>query len=294
VILRNLDKLAEAEPVARDGSDPEGVHDMRVATRRLRAALQVLEDTAVADPALTRRFRRRLRGLANSLGETRDADVFLGNLEQYAEGLPPEEAAGLGPLRQAIAARRARGRKAMLAELDAKATRRLLARIRAWAEKGAEPVGKDKRGRDDGQMPEPVWVRHFAHSAVWRRYEEVLAYETAMPSPPVPVLHQLRISGKRLRYTLEFFQEGMGPATKDLLKQLITVQDRLGELQDAEVAVLAIDELARKKKGTSALQAYRDFRRDQQEQLVGGFRPEWEALTGAGFRERLGRTLAEM
>src|SRR5690349_13813387 len=77
-----LVKLRKAEPVAREGIDPEGVHDMRVATRRLRAALQLLGET-VYDTQITGRYRKRLRRLANALGETRDTDVFLEHLKDY-------------------------------------------------------------------------------------------------------------------------------------------------------------------------------------------------------------------
>jgi CHAD domain-containing protein len=292
VILRNLEKLHAAEPVARAGEDPEGVHDLRVATRRLRAALQVLEDT-VADAAETRRFRRGLRGLANGLGEARDADVFLIHLDGYAAQVSPEEAAGLRPLRDDIEKRRSRGRKAVLAELDSKRTRRLLRRLRAWAEREPAPDKPRRRTEDLREPPRPVWVRHFAPSALWRRYEEVIAFETAMPAS-VPILHLLRISGKRFRYTLEFFQDALGPGARDLLKQLITVQDRLGELHDAEVAKLAIDELSRRKNGTAALQAYRDRRRDDQARLAADFGTDWAVLAGPSFRNRLSRLLAEM
>lgn len=289
VILRNLEKLHEAEPRARAGTDPEGVHDMRVATRRLRAALQVMEVTGT-DLEHTRKFRRQLRALSNSLAIVRDSDVFLENVEKYAQELLPEEAVGLDPLRAATDRQRAKGRKEMMRQLDNKQTKKLLETIRAWAE-SHEDTGA--RYDEDG-VPQPVWVRHFAHSTVWRRYEAVLAYETIWPAP-THVMHQLRISGKRLRYTLEFFEEAMGSGTRDVLKQLAAIQDRLGWIQDAEVAMAAIDQVARGKKATPALRKYRTYLEEREQALVEEFQAEyWPKLSGSAFREQIARLLAKV
>jgi CHAD domain-containing protein len=66
----------------------------------------------------------------------------------------------------------------------------------------------------------------------------VRAYEewVTIPDPPLTRLHALRIACKRLRYTLEFFEEVLGPDTKALIKEIVTLQDHLGDLQDAVVA----------------------------------------------------------
>lgn len=285
-ILLNLRRLHEATPIARDGVDPEGVHQMRVASRRLRAAFQVLEDTG-ADPVTTRRMRTRLRALANSLGETRDADVMLEALDAYLKDLSSEVAPGLEPIRQSILTRRTRARKKMLQQLDRGATHKLLSSIQKWAERGA---AKAKR---PGDVPQPVLVRHFAPSAIWRRYEEILAFETVMPAP-IPTLHQLRISGKRLRYTLEFFAGAMRGEARDIRSQLTNLQDLLGGIQDADFALALIDDLAKRKRGTAALQDYRNHRRDAQAELVLKVPAAWDALTGAGFRNRLAELLAAM
>jgi CHAD domain-containing protein len=66
----------------------------------------------------------------------------------------------------------------------------------------------------------------------------VRAYDewVAIPDPPLARLHALRIACKRLRYTLEFFEEVLGPGTKVLIKEIVSMQDHLGALQDAVVA----------------------------------------------------------
>lgn len=287
IVRKNLQRLHEAEPVAREGSDPEGVHDLRVATRRIRAALQVVEDS-LPSARSTRRLRRRLRSLANNVAAVRDADVMLEALDLYAQELSPEEAAGLGALRAAIEKHRRRGRRAMLQSLDSRRTARLLRRLERWAVR-AETAGVRPSGE-----PRPVLVRHLAGAATWRRYGEVLAFETAMPDPPTPTLHLLRIAGKRLRYTLEFFQDGLGPGAGSLLKRLVALQDRLGAVQDAAVAVGMVEDLAARRQGTAALQAFRDRRLQEQARLIAEFDGDWQPIAGEDFRRKLGELLAAL
>ena len=74
----------------------EGVHDMRVATRRLRAALEVFEPCF--PPKLHRRALRDIKVLADGLGERRDRDVAIAHLEQTAERMPEAARRGIDSL----------------------------------------------------------------------------------------------------------------------------------------------------------------------------------------------------
>ena len=84
----------------------------------------------------------------------------------------------------------------------------------------------------------PHRVRHVVPMEVYERMAGVLAYDEWVTGPDVSLkrLHRLRIAGKRLRYTLEFFEEVLAPQTGDLIKQMKRLQDHLGDLQDAVVA----------------------------------------------------------
>jgi CHAD domain-containing protein len=79
-------------------------------------------------------------------------------------------------------------------------------------------------------------VRDFAGGAIWRRYELWRAYEVALPHAAKETLHQARIAGKRLRYTLDFFAEALGPQVEQALGSLTALQDTLGALHDGVVA----------------------------------------------------------
>ena len=86
----HLARMLAREAGTRSGKDPEDLHDMRVATRRMRAAWRVFGDGYRANR--TRRLRGRLRTLAGRLGAVRDLDVLIGAAEGYRDGLPAEAA----------------------------------------------------------------------------------------------------------------------------------------------------------------------------------------------------------
>ncbi|HEX2916572.1 MAG TPA: CHAD domain-containing protein [Chloroflexia bacterium] len=286
-------KLRKAEPVAREGSDPEGVHDMRVATRRLRAGLQILEGT-VYRPKKAERFRRQLRALANALGDTRDTDVFIQHLEKYAENLSEAERAGLEPLFSQLHERRRHSGKAMLKTLDSPKTEKLFDKLKTFVTTEGAGVLEDRAGKNEVA---PSLVRHFAGSAIWQRYEEVLAYETEVKptssvSAPVATLHRLRVACKHLRYTLEFFEDALPPEASELHDQLVEVQDDLGELHDNQVALEMATPLIKADKDNQVLKAYRDSREEEMEKLYADFAQKWQVLAGTEFRRKLAAAIA--
>jgi CHAD domain-containing protein len=98
-----------------DTGDIERVHDMRVATRRLRAAMEVF---SVCFPR--KQFKRTLRdvkALADALGERRDPDVHIEELERIAAALTRADASGIRSLEDALRAEQAAGNEALAAKL---------------------------------------------------------------------------------------------------------------------------------------------------------------------------------
>jgi CHAD domain-containing protein len=95
------------------GPDPEGIHDMRVASRRLRAAVELFRD--VFPRRRLRPLLRQVKDLADTLGEVRDLDVMLERLEKDLKGRPPAQRLVLKDLMTEMTA----GRKAARARLEA-------------------------------------------------------------------------------------------------------------------------------------------------------------------------------
>ena len=268
-LRRFFDKLLAREEAVLKDEDPEDVHQMRVATRRLRAALQTL--AGVYEPDLIRRYRKGLRRIAQSLGVVRDADVFLEHLDA--------QSAALGPLLAAVRAERAHARAALLADLESRRYRKFK---REFAEFLSTPGA--------GVLPPPEpgvnqRVRDFAGSAIWRRYELWRAYEGALHGASDETLHQARIAGKRFRYTLEFFAEPLGPRVEQVLEPLIALQECLGSLQDivtarAHVAALGLA-------GEPGAQAYLAERAADRTALLAELSRLWDKVDSATYRRHL-------
>jgi CHAD domain-containing protein len=276
-----MKKLRKHEPKVRKDEDPEDVHDMRVAIRRTRSALELLEEAPVFKAKNLRAMRRRLRPLARALGAVRDLDVFLERVDTYEKEYP-EHAAGLGILRGELSRRREAAREDLL---DVLGSRKLERRIGEVEDFATHPV-------DVSHEEMPVLVRHFAGGAIWRRYEAALAFECVLPNAPPPTLHQLRITSKRLRYALEMFHDALGPAVEPLVGALVAVQDHLGALQDAVVAIQLVDALREREPDDTALAAYGHSLAARRDELRATFEPLWLRISGAPFRHELASALA--
>jgi CHAD domain-containing protein len=96
LIADRFDTLWKAEPAARAGDDPEGVHQMRVASRRLRAAMDVAAD--VYPKKWFARLQKSVKQMTDVLGDVRDCDVQLEALRAQRESAPPRERAGIDRL----------------------------------------------------------------------------------------------------------------------------------------------------------------------------------------------------
>jgi inorganic triphosphatase YgiF len=276
VLRRFFERLLAREAGVRSGEEREDVHQMRVATRRLRASLAVAE--GMFDPALVRSFRRSLRELAAHLGAVRDDDVFLDALLAYSETLDIAERAVLDPLLAAVRADRTAARGRLHHYLASGRHRRFEREFAAFlVTPGAGLASTPASG--------PPRVRDLAGGVLWRRFEELRAFEAVLPGAPDATLHEARIAGKRLRYTLELFAEALGPQADDALATLGALQETLGALQDGAAAHEHVRRLGLS--DDPGAQGYFDalalMRARQMERL-----PDvWERATGADARHLL-------
>jgi CHAD domain-containing protein len=129
VLTERLDALMEHEAGTRAGADPEELHDMRVASRRLRAALE-----AFAVCYRGKQFRRiatQTKALTDALGGVRDSDVLRARMVAYAETAPPDERLAIAGFIRRIEAERDVRRAAMLRALDDLAASGYARRFRA-------------------------------------------------------------------------------------------------------------------------------------------------------------------
>jgi CHAD domain-containing protein len=283
------------EPGTRMGEDPEALHDMRVATRRMRAAFRVFDDHF--EPKAVAPYLKGLKRTGRALGPVRDLDVLRIKIQTYLKSLPESEQNSLDGLLEAWEAQRETARERMTVYLDSAKYARFVERFSEFVETegmGSLPVVP---GKED---PRPHRVRHVAPMAVYERLAAVRAYDewVSIPDPPLERLHALRIACKRLRYTMEFFREVLGPDTRSAIKEVVNVQDHLGDLQDAVVATDILRDFLRW--GTWGSEArsevppatpvvapgaetYLAAKQGELEHLVSTFPGIWQGLRGTDF-----------
>jgi CHAD domain-containing protein len=211
------------EPGARQGTDPEELHQLRVTARRLDATLGLFKEHL---PAPLVRARKTAKTMLRSLGATRDLDVQLAGLAAYCHDLPEEERADLEPLRERLAQERARARTRMMRALDSEATRRWVQTLESATEAAPAEAG-----------PNAPTVAAVMPRRVRRRFRRLRkAVRRLRPSSSMEDYHKVRRRAKQLRYALESGVFTYGKPAEEMLKALRRLQDKLGAQQDAYMA----------------------------------------------------------
>jgi CHAD domain-containing protein len=286
VMRFHLARMLAREAGVRSGHDLEDVHAMRVATRRQRAAWRVFGSSF--RPSRTRRYRSGLREIASRLGAVRDLDVLLEAADHYRADLPVTEQRGLEPLLSDWRTHRDDARELLIRELDSDGYRRWVDDYRDFVRtEGAAvlPVGPTQ----------PHRIRDTTASRIWTAYEQVRGYEPVLRWADVETLHELRIAGKWLRYTLEFVREAIGDHSAPLIARVTALQDHLGLMNDADVAAsMARTFLVEHAGDLSALESaaigrYLVSREREVARLRRSVGPAWRGVAGVGFRRTLGR-----
>jgi CHAD domain-containing protein len=138
VRVRADELFAHAEGVL-DTSDIERVHDMRVASRRLRAVLEIFEPCFPRADYKT--VLRDVKALADALGERRDPDVHIDAMESFAAAVPAPSRLGVEALVRRLRERQGHGNDVLAAALERVREHDLHARLRSLADGAEELVG---------------------------------------------------------------------------------------------------------------------------------------------------------
>jgi CHAD domain-containing protein len=235
LILRTrLAEMCAFRAAALEGADPAGVHDMRVASRRLRSAMR---DFA---PYLRGQLpRKRLRQLARALGVVRDEEVALSALEEFAREAEPDIESGLRLLfvehQQRLADARALLTLALeetaVDAMQAKFLKRL-AQVTSSLTARAGKKGKQRTARS---------LREAGREIVLARLAELERASTALYRPHAESrLHRLRIRAKSLRYALELFAACWGEQLATVAAEVAKLQQALGDLHDCDVWIATL------------------------------------------------------
>jgi CHAD domain-containing protein len=221
ILLDKAEPLFGLEAAASGGADMDAVHDMRVASRRLRESMRLL--APLYPPEAFSKWYKRVRRVTRALGPVRDSDVFIEAFSRLNRSLEPEgrhAVAFLIGFRMGQRVRELELLQRALGGLDLAESRRSFAKLVRAPQRGA------------GSQP----LSAFAHAAVAERIAAVYALmPSALDEANTDAQHALRITFKRLRYAVEVFAPCYGDDFDALHETLTAFQDELGDLHDLHI-----------------------------------------------------------
>jgi CHAD domain-containing protein len=223
---RQYEQILAHDPGTRLGDDPEDLHDLRVAVRRLRAVLKI------AAPPLDREWADSLRGeldwVGTALGPVRDLDVMLEYVRAQEASLGESEGAAIRSLSKRLERRRSGAQSSLLSALRSPRYTTLLDKLEEAARRPATRGGRPRLDRiATGELEK-------LRKAVRKLGDD----------PSDEAVHNARIKGKRARYAAELARPGSGKPVERFLERAKRFQDVAGEHQDAVVAEQRFRELA--------------------------------------------------
>ena len=229
VVGRSVLRQIIANQTAVERADPEGVHQMRVGLRRLRAAISLF--SKLLGDKQTQRITAELKWLLGELGPARDLDVYeTGTIEPVRRAVLPKF--GMKELESSLVSLRESAFARAKVAVDSPRYRTLLLNTLQWLEIGEWT----KRSRHHGARP----IERFAICILARRTQKAKKKARKLRELNSRERHKLRIAIKKLRYAIDFFEhlfEGH-KAKKNLscFKACLGhLQDRLGALNDISV-----------------------------------------------------------
>ncbi|HQR22058.1 MAG TPA: CHAD domain-containing protein [Burkholderiaceae bacterium] len=227
IVAHGLDVLLANTEALRDAHAPEYVHQGRVALRRMRSAVRLLDRRHRDFP---KTLAAELRWAARLLGAARDADVLLTQtLPMLLSGTPPALDGDTKQMLRQAAVQREAARSRVLAALATARYARLALRLQAWM-MTPPPAGRT--------------LRKLAARALARAHRRLFAGAEDFATLSSEERHRLRILAKRLRYALDVCSVALPrEATQRYVEALARLQDLQGELNDLSVAAGLLEQL---------------------------------------------------
>ncbi len=283
VLLIYLQEMLMYEPIALAGEDPEGVHKMRVAIRRMRSLYRVMgkylpEHYHATFPALLKRTAR-------ALGGVRDLDVFAIRTDAYIQTQLAGQAAPLQPLLAIHAGKYRLARETMSRWLNHKDYQHFVADFHALL---STSLLLDTASRKTVRLELPT--------IIYKRHRAMRRYGVEAHQRDVERLHALRIQAKRLRYTLDAFKDVLGESAENVIEELKPFQDHLGTLQDS---VLAIEHISAALEVVPAderdpLYAYQDVCKTELANFLASYPAAWRTFNRYETRRWLALAISRL
>jgi triphosphatase len=227
-----LHQLVANRPLMLNG-DPEGLHQMRVALRRLRAAISLFSD--MLPDQQTNALKAEFKWITGELGPARELEVFLKRVVKPVADRKPH-GTGLTVLSRELGQRREDAFARAHAAVECRRFRDLVLDTAAWIEAGDWTRDPDEAVCMLRERP----IAAAGAEQLRRRWKAILKRGKSLDALDPQRRHRLRIQAKKLRYAAEFFA-GAFPRKKsirrreDFVASLEKLQDALGDLNDIAV-----------------------------------------------------------
>ncbi len=227
LIQKHYHRMISREALVLKDKDPEDLHQMRVAIRRLQTALQIFKAAIVLPKAAQ---IKSLQGITRQLGKLRDLDVQLDTLKtEYAEKLDPSEQ---GLLQQAIATL-AKQRKKVFSKVKTVLKSQVYQDLKVAYENWLDQPRYTLSAQQSLALVLPELLSPLLAELLLHPGWLIAANDqTAIASP---TLHDLRKTCKHVRYQAEFFTDFYEPAFKQWIQEIKGLQDSLGQVHDIQV-----------------------------------------------------------
>jgi CHAD domain-containing protein len=245
--LRHLNRFVSLEAKVLKGDDPDAIHDMRVASRRLQQVLDLIFPKPL--PREARRLRRKIRRCRQVLGDVRNCDVLLQQVEgRLARKRCSDREAWTG-VKQHLQERRGESFERAIRKLSKVNLAVFYVHAKEVLDRLPLPPDSDAVSHPLVQPDEPAFEPLPARLAralvgVWSEFEKQVA--SSHREATTPSIHAARISAKRLRYLLEVLNQFKIPGSSGALTWLRKIQQQLGDWHDLEVLEEMIIEMIAK------------------------------------------------
>ncbi|HUZ47275.1 MAG TPA: CHAD domain-containing protein [Terriglobia bacterium] len=230
--IKQLNRCVSLEPKVLQGDNPGAIHDLRVATRRLQQALDLMFPSP--RPGEIRKLRKRLKRCRSALSEVRNCDVLLERVDSSLARKRMSRRQARSAIRDYLVIRRAARLEKALHKLTAANLSEVYVRMKEFLLRGGEASAA---GGNEG--PQNLTARQF-HAlvgenlkGVWGTLDEQIA--RSRRKPQAAVLHRVRIAAKRLRYLVEILHAFEVSGSAEVLVWLRGLQKHLGNWHDLVV-----------------------------------------------------------
>jgi CHAD domain-containing protein len=230
VLRVRFDEIVSLRGAALNFSDIEGVHSMRVATRRLRSSLRDFMPLMKKRPL--ERVRKQLKQIADALGAVRDHDVAIVALESLLAEAKTE------PIKEGIKrVIEERGKLRDKARLDLTEVI-AVSRLNEVQERFQRAIDKAAQPKKNGGI---VSFNEAGREVVATSWQDLHDLGTSLYAPfDIEEIHKMRIAAKRLRYAVELFAACWGEKMEPFAEEISQMQSFLGEVHDCDVWIESI------------------------------------------------------